>query len=170
MEKKVVKSGSFTKNEYSNYKRYSESSKFNSPDEEYDWALTQYKNCSKCGEFKNLNEYGFNTAGRDPFDANGYRLRRPECKDCNKKITDGKNKAKKIAEKLGLPTKAPDGTNCELCGSIEKIVFDHDHDSEKFRGWLCDPCNRSQGLLETRIGSNWIDKLKEYHKKENEKI
>jgi transposase-like protein len=156
----------FTKNEYSKYIKYSESSKFNSPVEEYQWALTQHKNCSKCNQSKNLTEYGFNTSGRDPFDASGYRLRRPECQDCNKKISQGKNKAKKLAKKLGFETKAPVGTKCELCGSTDKIVFDHDHETEKFRGWLCDPCNRSIGLLETRLGSdNWIEKLIMYNSK-----
>ena len=167
----------FTKNEYNNYSKYSESAKFNSPDEEYDWAATQHKNCSKCSQSKSLNEYGFNTSGRDPFDANGLRLRRPECKECNKKITSGKNKAKKIAKSLGFFTKAPEGTKCKLCGTTEKIVFDHDHETEKFRGWLCDPCNRSQGVIETRGGSDlvaikieghvplWIKKLIEYHSK-----
>lgn len=155
----------FTENEYKNYSKYSESAKFNSPDEEYDWAATQFKNCSKCGQSKSLNDYGFNTSGRDPFDANGIRLRRPECKECNKKITSGKNKAKKIAKSLGFSTKAPEGTKCELCGTTEKIVFDHDHETEKFRGWLCDPCNRSIGLLETRLGSDYIEKLILYSSK-----
>ena len=155
----------FTENEYNNYSKYSESAKFNSPDEEYDWAASQHKNCSKCGQSKNLNEYSFNTSGRDPFDANGIRLRRPECKECNKKITSGKNKAKKIAKSLGFFTKAPEGTKCGLCGTTEKIVFDHDHETEKFRGWLCDPCNRSIGLLETRLGSDYIEKLILYSSK-----
>ena len=155
----------FTKNEYNNYSKYSESAKFKSPDDEYEWAITQHKNCTKCGESKNLTEYGFNTSGRDPFDASGLRLRRPECKFCNKKIQDGKNKAKKIAKELGFETKAPVGTKCELCGTTEKIVFDHDHETETFRGWLCDPCNRSQGVLETRSGPDWINKLILYHTK-----
>ena len=155
----------FTKNEYDNYSKYSESAKFTSPIEEFKWALTQEKVCTKCNQSKKLTEYGFNTSGRDPFDASGYRLRRPECKDCNKKITSGKNKAKKIAKKLGFLTKPPIGTTCELCGTEQKIVFDHDHETETFRGWLCDPCNRSQGVLETRLGKNWIEKLKSYHSK-----
>jgi len=43
--------------------------------------------------------------------------------------------------------KAPEGTKCELCGTSKKIVFDHDHEKNIFRGWLCDPCNRSMGVL-----------------------
>jgi transposase-like protein len=155
----------FTENEYNNYSKYSESAKFQSPDDEYNWAITQYKVCSKCNQSKNLTEYGFNTSGRDPFDASGFRLRRPECKECNKKINDGKNKAKKLAKNLGFDVKAPVGTKCELCGTTDKIVFDHDHKTERFRGWLCDPCNRSIGLLETRLGESWIEKLIMYSMK-----
>jgi len=37
---------------------------------------------------------------------------------------------------------------CEACGdSYPKIVFDHCHKSGKFRGWVCDPCNKAMGLL-----------------------
>lgn len=30
---------------------------------------------------------------------------------------------------------------CEICGGISKICFDHDHVSGKFRGWICTRCN-----------------------------
>jgi hypothetical protein len=37
---------------------------------------------------------------------------------------------------------------CEVCNELHiRIVFDHCHDSGKFRGWLCDRCNRVLGLL-----------------------
>lgn len=31
--------------------------------------------------------------------------------------------------------------SCELCGSIGKICFDHDHNTGEFRGWICWRCN-----------------------------
>jgi len=42
-----------------------------------------------------------------------------------------------------------------MCGRIEdiekqknsKIVFDHDHVTGKFRGWICDSCNRGLSNL-----------------------
>lgn len=37
---------------------------------------------------------------------------------------------------------------CEVCGNGGKIVFDHCHTSNKFRGWLCNPCNIALGMLE----------------------
>jgi Recombination endonuclease VII len=37
---------------------------------------------------------------------------------------------------------------CELCGGAEfRIVFDHCHATEEFRGWICDRCNRVLGLV-----------------------
>jgi hypothetical protein len=39
-------------------------------------------------------------------------------------------------------------SNCELCGSTIKIVFDHDHKTGKFRGWICMRCNFILGHIE----------------------
>jgi hypothetical protein len=36
---------------------------------------------------------------------------------------------------------------CELCGKQDRIVFDHCHESELFRGWICDRCNKVLGLV-----------------------
>lgn len=34
---------------------------------------------------------------------------------------------------------------CVICGSKEKLVIDHDHKTQKFRGMLCNHCNRGLG-------------------------
>jgi len=39
------------------------------------------------------------------------------------------------------------GEHCELCHAPGKICCDHNHASGKFRGWLCNRCNRVLGLL-----------------------
>lgn len=36
---------------------------------------------------------------------------------------------------------------CEICGSTKSLVYDHCHDTMKFRGVLCSLCNRSIGGL-----------------------
>jgi Recombination endonuclease VII len=37
---------------------------------------------------------------------------------------------------------------CEICFTNEyRIVFDHCHNSGKFRGWICDRCNRVLGIV-----------------------
>jgi hypothetical protein len=41
----------------------------------------------------------------------------------------------------------PKSSTCELCGEKAKTVFDHDHLTGQFRGWLCDRCNRTLGSV-----------------------
>jgi len=36
---------------------------------------------------------------------------------------------------------------CQICSSKSKLVYDHCHDTMKFRGVLCNKCNRSLGAL-----------------------
>lgn len=70
----------------------------------------------------------------------------------NKMMADDEKKTKtyeqaKAKRKLKLEKLAgrPKPENCEVCNSKGKICFDHCHNSNKFRGWLCDPCNRILG-------------------------
>lgn len=39
------------------------------------------------------------------------------------------------------------GTSCAICQRAGKICLDHIHATGKFRGWLCDRCNRTLGLM-----------------------
>lgn len=120
---------------------------FKTAKEEYEWSETQFKDCNKCKVSLPLTCFNANTCSNDHFNKDGYRLHRGECIDCGKDAGKGKAEAQKIAKARGIPFKAPEGTKCELCGSTEKMVFDHDHVKMVFRGWLCDPCNRSMGCL-----------------------
>lgn len=36
--------------------------------------------------------------------------------------------------------------HCELCGLVGRICYDHDHKTEKFRGWICHRCNVVLGM------------------------
>ena len=53
----------------------------------------------------------------------------------------------------------PRQLSCEICGCIGRTVFDHCHDSGRFRGWICDRCNKVLGLVRdsrlllTRLGA-----------------
>ena len=140
-----------TEKEKQNYTRQKEKSHFTSPEEEYMWANNQIKKCSKCGEDKKLTEFSGNTSGTDAFDRSGYRLRRPECSECTKKVSQGKIAAKIIAKTNNISYKAPEGTTCAICKKLpvkgNELVFDHCHKTEKFRGYCCNSCNRSMGVL-----------------------
>jgi Recombination endonuclease VII len=41
----------------------------------------------------------------------------------------------------------PRPQTCEVCAQTGRIVFDHDHASIRFRGWICDTCNKVLGLV-----------------------
>ena len=66
----------------------------------------------------------------------------------------------KALEKLAGRPK-PD--NCEVCGRKGIISFDHDHVTMKFRGWICNNCNMSLGLLSD--SPELLRKLAEYLEK-----
>jgi len=143
---------SYSKQEYAHYSRDHPTKIYSSPEEEAQYASIEVKKCSKCDKTKHLTCYNGNTSGRDGFDADGYRLRRPECSDCTKAAGQGMKIAKQIAKKDGISYKAPEGTCCAICQKAQKkMVFDHCHEKEVFRGYLCDPCNRSMGVLGDNI-------------------
>jgi len=43
------------------------------------------------------------------------------------------------------PRKKP--MQCEICGAMGKICYDHDHKTDKFRGWICSRCNLVLGMV-----------------------
>jgi len=49
----------------------------------------------------------------------------------------------KLWEKAGRPR----SDICEICLSKEFTVFDHCHKTDRFRGWICDRCNKMLGLV-----------------------
>ena len=107
------------------------------------------RKCSKCGVVHPLTEEFF---GRNQStNTGGDKYFRPECKVCTKKAGQGKNKAYKLA---GIPEYPKLGTPCYNCGRTDKkLVFDLDHETLAHRGWLCDNCNRSIGMLGDTIES-----------------
>ena len=109
----------------------------------------QTRTCSKCGAEHPLTEEFF---GRNQStNTGGDKYFRPECKKCTKKVSQGKNEAYKLA---GKPKRPELGTPCHNCGRTDKkLVFDHDHETLEHRGWLCDNCNRSIGMLGDTIES-----------------
>jgi len=145
----------FTNYERDHYIKQKDKAHFTSPEEEYSWSETQHKTCSKCKEEKLLIQFNGNTSGTDAFDKLGYRLRRPECGDCTKKANKGKDYAKQLAKKNGISYKAPEGATCAICLKLpvkgNGLVFDHCHKQQTFRGYCCNSCNRSMGVLGDNI-------------------
>ena len=56
---------------------------------------------------------------------------------------------KTLEERAGRPKP----TTCEACGHEGKIVFDHNHTTGAFRGWICMTCNIFLGYIDDDIGT-----------------
>jgi hypothetical protein len=61
-------------------------------------------------------------------------------------------------KRMGVDRPKPD--TCEVCGEGGRIVFDHCHNSNKFRGWLCNGCNSALGHV--KDNSELLRKLADY--------
>jgi hypothetical protein len=65
---------------------------------------------------------------------------------CKEEVnTKGKARHQEILEEM---SGRPKPTACEICGNTkEKIVLDHAHYTQEFRGWICDGCNKALGSV-----------------------
>jgi hypothetical protein len=69
-----------------------------------------------------------------------------------------------LHKKLGIPAPTrPAPVICECCGKAphkKSLNVDHDHQTGKFRGWLCSACNRGLGMLGDNLDA--IERMREY--------
>lgn len=93
--------------------------------------MTHTKQCIKCKKTLDISNF----AKRDDGASDGYRN---ECHECKKHISKTIRELKKTHIKADC---------CDICGSSDKLVLDHCHVTDKFRGWLCNECNTGLGKL-----------------------
>jgi len=74
---------------------------------------------------------------------------------------EARERRKAEREKRLLAGKKPE--QCEVCGSFGKICFDHDHNNNKFRGWICWRCNVVLGFVKDSV--DLLEALKKYIQK-----
>lgn len=125
-----------------------------------DAATDTHKHCSRCGEFKPLNEF--------PKQARGFKGRAANCRRCwstyisawnrttNAKETRGEYLRREHVRKyvrqvyvkrhygeeaMPLEERRLAGDPCEGCKGHDRIGIDHCHSTGKPRGLLCRTCN-----------------------------
>ena len=117
------------------------------------------KVCNKCNISLPLTSFSFH---------GGSNYLRPECKKCNNELSRVRSNIRNSVE---LPS--PDYC-CPICSKTEDQsqgaggskagawVVDHDHETDKFRGWLCHRCNRALGCFgdNTQILTKAIEYLR----------
>jgi hypothetical protein len=90
------------------------------------------KICIYCEKQKDVSEFPKHSMYKDKLDM--------RCKACIKEHSALRRKLHKVA-----PNK-PD--LCECCKKKPiKWCLDHDHATDKFRGWICERCNTGLGKL-----------------------
>ena len=117
-----------------------------------DPIVEQTKICNKCHRDLPLSAY--------KRDGGGSKLR-SWCKECDKQNDKARAEARKLAEP------PPEDHVCPICNrdkativaSIrvstnrkpQSWVFDHDHETGMFRGWICAKCNLALGNFDHDI-------------------
>ena len=97
------------------------------------------RECKKCGKTKKLEDFPINNTL-----ASGI-LRKHTCNRC-------RGHQSKVRAKLHKENKRPKLIVCPICDKeTHKVVLDHNHLTDKFRGWLCNDCNNALGKFNDDI-------------------
>jgi transposase len=114
------------------------------------WGEEEVKGkvCNICHMKKPLSEF-HKCSDEKIINGKRYEVKyRSECKKC--RSVNGKansSAAEKLMKDRGIK-RPPIGTPCDNCGkSTKKLIYDHCHETEEFRGWLCYQCNTAIGNL-----------------------
>jgi hypothetical protein len=141
-----------------------------------------YSYCVSCKKKKHNHDFHWYVS---PDDKVRTRVN-GSCRPCRSKL----GKETNIIRKSVIPfvPRPSYGTLCEACerpvyerqGDIPENVdgtyafsFDHDHDTNDFRGWICKPCNTGFGLLgdtyeNVKIRLEYLERAK-YHQNDSQK-
>jgi hypothetical protein len=125
------------------------------------------KTCSKCKINKPLDSYHIRKANKD-----GHKGICKECTNLKQRIQwrnpiDPKKKHQLAKRYNCTPeeylARMSSSDVCGICGSNSYLVYDHCHTTNKFRGVLCQGCNKAIGQLGDTAGS--VLKAYEYLKR-----
>ena len=94
--------------------------------------------CKKCDTVQPLEAFPINNTL-----ASGI-LRKHTCKTC-------RSHQSKVRARLHRENAKPASATCPICEKTGKMVLDHDHDNDTFRGWICNDCNNGMGKFNDSI-------------------
>ena len=110
------------------------------------------RRCTKCKQLKDITAF--------PFREASHKARRKECRECNNESA----LLRKLKSENPFPNVAE--YKCPCCLRTEKEirsnggwpgrtiwVLDHNHTTNKFRGWICDNCNVAIGRFADSVSS-----------------
>ena len=105
------------------------------------------KVCNKCEEPKELNEF---EAGR-----NTCKVCRNDYHREKRAKNPRQTKAYSVKQHYGITLEEYEGCMntancCEICGDKDRLCYDHNHTTGKFRGVLCHWCNSALGDFKDR--------------------
>lgn len=116
-----------------------------------------FRYCLGCKETKPLTDFSANRSRH----WSGYRTHCRLCVNMHRRDAHRENSTRQKELVAGRPKPL----YCEICGSTggaKGIMFDHDHASGDFRGWLCSKCNFCLGHADDnperlRALANYLD-------------
>lgn len=99
------------------------------------------KCCTRCKEEKPLNTVNFPPHNRTKSGFDSW------CRQCRSSYRNeiARGKFRDVINDDDLKNIKATVKECVICGSNEKLVVDHDHNTGAVRGMLCNHCNRGLG-------------------------
>ena len=136
------------------------------------------RKCNDCGVEAHTEEDMMNTFTKTPSSINGYRNLCKRCGSTRAIISYHKNKPTRIRYQKKRQVEKDynitleeyedimnSAISCNLCGRTDKkLCYDHDHETMKFRGVLCNSCNSSLGKFGDNVAG--MERVIKYLKKE----
>lgn len=110
-----------------------------------------HKVCNVCHKYLPTEQFARNQNG-----INNRIIRRPSCNAC-REIIDGVDMTTKDKREWNSRKPNMEIWECPIChkktipGLTSKIVLDHDHETGRVRGWICDSCNTGIGRFKDDI-------------------